>query len=306
MRTQLFSLFAGSLFAFMGCSSSATGSSEVASVGQQEIGKSTFAANKPVINNQTPLLLQFRHVVRSATMTVRVQNVTKAEASATDAINAAGGYVESASSTDLAGQHPEVKLKLRVPVDAFEDSMQSLAALGTLQAKAVSSEDVTEQIVDMEQRLKTLRAKESALRGMMGKRGSVAEMQTVFSDLTSVREQIEQIDAKRASAAKLAAYSTIDLSLTQDAQTTVMPQDKDWAKQSWAQATGSSGEAFRVTAGGVMWLVAFSPFWIPVAVAAWFGRKKLAKVARMKFPKAPPVQPTANDQSVRASFKNLT
>ena len=306
MRTQLISLLAGSLFAFMGCSSGSSGAGESTAAAAQETSQTATTAGKTMNVKETPLLLQYRHVVRNATMTVRVGHVTKAETAATDAVNSGGGYVESASSTDLAGQHPEVKLRLRVPVAAFEGSMQTLAGLGTLQAKSVSSDDVTEQIVDMEQRLKTLRAKEAALRGMMAQRGSVAEMQTVFSDLTSVREQIEQIDARRAATAKQAAYSTIDLTLTQDAETTVMPQDKDWAKQSWAQASGSFGGAFRVAAGGLMWLVAFSPFWIPVALAVWFGRKKLAKVATMKFPQPPPVQPASGGQSVRASFKNLT
>lgn len=214
-----------------------------------------------------------RQVIRKADLDVRVENVEKAERAADAVVSAAGGYVESAASTDLASTHPVMKLAVRVPVSAFDSSIAKFEALGVRLSKTISSDDVTNQLVDLDARLKTLHAKEDVFRNMLKNRSQLDDVFNIQNQLTEVRTQIESIAGQRKAQAGLASLSTIGLTLEQNAIANVATTDPNWMAQTWAEASSGASVAFRIFVVAMAWLVAFSPFWIPLLLI-------LRKVAR--------------------------
>lgn len=214
-----------------------------------------------------------RSVIRNGSLSVRVPNVEKAEDEVVRLVQSAGGYVDSAESSDLASATPILTMKLRVPAPQFDRVMNGLEGLGMRLSKKVSSEDVTSSLVDMNARLKIMRAQEEVYRRLLAKSGSQSEMMDVQEKLMNLRGMIESLESQHKTLSRLAALSSIELTLQQSAEDAAMAtSDPNWAKEAWGSATGAIGNVARIAGSFLIWAAVFSPFWIPVL---WFARKSL-------------------------------
>ncbi|MEQ1934557.1 MAG: DUF4349 domain-containing protein, partial [Fimbriimonadaceae bacterium] len=108
-----------------------------------------------------------RDVVRHAELSIRVPNIEKSERAVGETIHNVGGYVEGSETSDLNASTPQISMKLKVPVDRFEDAIQTLETQGHRLSKKTSVEDVTGQLVDYEARLKIMLAQEASMRNML-------------------------------------------------------------------------------------------------------------------------------------------
>ncbi|MCA1992088.1 MAG: DUF4349 domain-containing protein, partial [Coleofasciculus sp. S288] len=66
-------------------------------------------------------------------------------------------------------------MQIRVPQGKLETTLDALAKLGTVQRRNLSGEDVTNQLVDFQARLRNLRKTESSLLQIMNRSGSVGD-----------------------------------------------------------------------------------------------------------------------------------
>lgn len=219
-----------------------------------------------------------RQIIRTASLEVRVKKVDEAEKEALRLTREAGGFVESSSSSGLAGSYPRMDLAIRVPVGRFDDVLQAFSNLGVPMSKTITGEDVTAQLVDLEARLKTLSAQEETLREMLKSTRTVKDMLEVQGRLTDIRTQIEQIAAQRKNMAELAALSTIRLSLIQSSETAlVAAKDQSWATEAWGQASSALMGALRKIGTAAIWLIVYSPIWLVALVLlklAWKGLRR--------------------------------
>ncbi len=260
----------------------------------EKSGKRTEASNAPQLANyakpmspQNTVVIPSRKVIRRAELDIRVENVEKAEKKVSGIIESVGGYTESANSTDLASTHPVMTISIRVPVDLFDGTISRLESLGVRLSKKISSEDVTGRIVDLDAQLKTLTAQAEVYRNMLRGRTQLDEVFNIQQQLANVQTQIEQITSQRKSQAGLAALSTIQLTLEQNAVISQPTGDPNWVAQSWAEATSGSSSVLRLASIFLMWVVAFSPFWIPVLLIL----RRLMKGIRTGIPARPTHQP---------------
>lgn len=213
-----------------------------------------------------------RAVIRKGELTVRVLSVEQTEDKVSALILAAGGYVDSAESSDLAGATPTLSMKLKVPVAKFDSILDQIEALGTRLAKKVGSEDVTASLVDMNARLKIMRAQEDVYRRMLSKSNNSQEMMEVQEKLMNLRGMIESLEGQQKSLSGLAALSTIELTLQQSSESIMAStNDPNWAREAWGGAVGTLGTVARIGGSGLIWALVFSPFWAPIF---WFWRSQ--------------------------------
>lgn len=223
-----------------------------------------------------------RDVVRRATLKVRVPNVEKGEREVSALIRRLGGYVETTASSDLETDHPELTMTLRIPVRAFDEALSGMERLGTRQSKTISSEDVTATLVDYEARLKTMTAHEGVLRNFLMHTQDLSQMSEMEGRIATVRGDIESLAAQRKALGELAALSTVTVTLTQDTAAKPVPRDPNWLAEVWGDSTSQFGHVMQGVTSCLIYLVVFSPFWIPVALIAkrsWKA-KAPANVAR--------------------------
>jgi len=147
-------------------------------------------------------------IIRNGSMQLEVADVPKALASARSSILGVGGYI-GASQQSRTDDEVVATVEYRIPVDRWEDALDALRRLGTEVGEQTDSADVTGQIVDLDARIRNLRASESALVAYLEKSTQLNDMLEIESRLTNVRSQIEQLTAQKASLDDRVAYATL-------------------------------------------------------------------------------------------------
>jgi hypothetical protein len=132
-----------------------------------------------------------------------------------------GGYVESSQLSTQGA--PSATLTIRVPAARLEQSKAGLRKLAVhVDSEKTDAQDVTKQYVDMDARLRNLRAEEAQYLTIMKSAAKVQDMLDVSEKLSSVRGEIEQHQAEFAALSKQVETVAITIALQAQAQADVM------------------------------------------------------------------------------------
>lgn len=148
---------------------------------------------------------------------------------------------------------------VRVPSESYEDFLDSVLGLGTLEYQSEATEDVTQQHVDLSARLENLRAQEARLREFFDAAQNVEEMLAIEKELGRVRGEIESLDAQVTYLERQAAMATVTVELTEP-RAVVTPQGPSWGFVE-AVTNGFRGAAELLT-GALTVAIATSPLWL--------------------------------------------
>ena len=194
------------------------------------------------------------------------------------AVLATGGYI-GASDERRDGDHDAAVITYRIPASRWEDALGSLRGLATkVVAEQTQATEVGGQIVDLEARLRNLRASEQVLVGIAEGTGKVTDLLEVQTRISDVRGQIEQLDGQRAALEDQVSYGTLVTTYgTEVAQV-------EEAKAGWDPATDVDGATATligalqaVTSGaiwfGIVWLPAIVLLVVILLVARWVYRR---------------------------------
>jgi hypothetical protein len=180
-------------------------------------------------------------------------------------------------------------MQIRVPEDKLEDTLNAMAKLGNVQNRGLSAEDVTDQLVDSEARLRNLRKSEEMVLKIMARTGSIGDVLKASQELGKIRESIERIDAQLKSLRNQVAYSTINLTLEAavSARQNPEPSIALQLQESWGKSTYSVGKFTLGLFSLCLWLLAYSPYFLLIA-GGIYGVNRLRKQRVI-----PPVEPKA-------------
>lgn len=170
------------------------------------------------------------------------------------------GFQES-QPTDPSSRQT-ASMQLRIPSQKLDATLDALAKLGSVESRSLTAEDVSDQLVDFQARLKNLRKSEEALLKIMERSGTVRDVLQVSQQLSNTRESIERISAQLKSLQNQVAYSTINLNLqaaVSAAPVSVTPVGLR-VQESWGKATHSVSEFTMGLLSLTIWLFAFSPY----------------------------------------------
>ncbi|NNN32994.1 DUF4349 domain-containing protein [Streptomyces sp. S3(2020)] len=155
------------------------------------------------------------HIIRTAELTVQVKDVPKALAAARTSTENAGGYVGKESTFRDEGGAEETQVTLRVPVDRYADVLAELEGSGKLLERTAKAQDVTEQVVDVESRIKTQRASVARIRELMDQATRLSDVVTLEGELSTRQADLEALLARQASLKDRTSLATITLSLSE-------------------------------------------------------------------------------------------
>jgi hypothetical protein len=120
-----------------------------------------------------------------------------------------GGYVARLSSS--GGEKKSVSMVVKIPESVFYKVLAEIRRIGRVVGEDVSVQDVTEQYIDLEARLKNLRAEEEWLLAAVEKAQSVQDLLMIEKELWRVRGEIERIEAQLKNLERMVAYSSISI-----------------------------------------------------------------------------------------------
>lgn len=118
---------------------------------------------------------------------------------------------------------------VRVPKDSFYDAIGAIEGYGSVKDKRVSSDDITEQYIDLEARLKTYKDTEERLLQILDMAKTVDEVLKVESELSRVRADVESLTGQINYLARMVEMSTITVSLFEPGEPSASPYPVlDW------------------------------------------------------------------------------
>ncbi len=163
-----------------------------------------------------------RSVIQTASLSLLVTKAEETVQAVTDLVLGAGGFVENIDLFEVSEDVKNGSMVVRVPEDKLRTMTESIKGLAIrVEHESLNSQDVTDQIVDLEARLKNLRASEVQLRTLLARAGEIADILEVERELTRTRGEIEQYQAQLESVKSRVSYSIISLELTSEPDTKV-------------------------------------------------------------------------------------
>jgi hypothetical protein len=230
-----------------------------------------------------PASAKHHRLAKKARLDLLVRDVERSLKQAQSVVRDAGGDVVALddSSPHTGDAIHEAKLDVEVPANALDATLDRLAAIGTVQNRAIDADDVDATIVDEEARLRNLRREEADLRNLMDKGGKVDEILTVQQNLSDVRGQIEELDAQHAHDLHRVATSTISLAISEDRPNAVPAKPGPTARIDGAWHSGLNALADTVVAllTTIVWCVAYAPFPLALGGLAYLATRLLKKRA---------------------------
>jgi hypothetical protein len=184
-----------------------------ASTESAKVAQSTTSGS-PASSNVPAALPQERMVIKSATLMVKVRDVTAAFARATQLAENGGGYVQSSTQYAESGERADVTI--RVPPKGFLPLIASLESLGTSTSKSISGEDVTQEYYDLSAEMENLTEVRARLFQLLKKAVKVQDAIDVEQELERVGTSLNQVKGRMKYLETMADMSTISLSLYTD------------------------------------------------------------------------------------------
>jgi len=216
-----------------------------------------------------------RYLIRNATLSIEVRDARQASRTLIAAVGAARGYVsDTHESADELGRRSAV-ITVRVPFGQFDGALQQIEALGKVQEKQVTAEDVTEEFVDSQAKLRNLQRTEIRLLAHLDHSGRLPDILLVEKELNRVRGEVEQLEGRLRFLAHRVAYSTLAVTLSEAPRPQPVVPPASYSSGKVASDAMRSLVAFgQVVWTTAIWIAIWAVVWVPLAVVAWFAYRR--------------------------------
>ncbi|MET8338058.1 DUF4349 domain-containing protein [Streptosporangium canum] len=254
--------------------------------GGADAGESAARPEKPrARTEQVKVVPQDRAIIYTAEMTVRAKDVTGAADRARQIVTAAGGHLAMEKSDAYSGGEGSAMLVFKIPPGGYPGVLERLGKeLGTRESLQQNTEDVTEQVADVESRLRSAKSALDSLRALLKKADTIGEVLDVEREISGRESDLEALQARQKSLASQTSLATLTLNLVGPA--TVIPEEED-EPSGFLGGLRSGWEGFvtalkiGLTVLGVLlpWLIVIVPLWLLVAFMLRRSRRNGARRA---------------------------
>ena len=232
-------------------------------------GKKEGAVDQAVVNApQAPL------IIYTAALELVVDDLDVAAPEVDRLIAAQKGFVAKSEVKGNSGRRRTATYTIRVPVNQFTGLKSGLLGLGTPERNVVDTQDVTEEFVDVEARIKNLKEQEDKLNELLKEKRKEEKLEDVIkvSDrVYLVRGDIERAQGRLNYLRNRVDLSTINLTLREVKD--YKPPTAPTFGNNIRDAFGSSWDALVNFGSGIVLiavsLVPWAPLWLPALVATW-------------------------------------
>jgi hypothetical protein len=206
-----------------------------------------------------------RKIIRNGELTIETNAPADGQRQIAAIAEAHGGFVVTSeiSHNESGRQTPEsvtVTVIARVPSAQFQTVLEKIRGIGgRIKQDKTTSQDVTEEYIDLEARLRAKRALEAQFLEIMKQARKISDALEVQSQLADVRVEIEQLEGRRRFLEHQSALSTITVTLRTPAP--VVTASPSGFVQSLRQ---SFGDSIDVAAAIILGLIRLIVILLPI------------------------------------------
>ncbi|MDQ7858303.1 MAG: DUF4349 domain-containing protein [Armatimonadota bacterium] len=168
----------------------------------------------PAVPGSAAGLPALRQVVRTGQLAIEVERFDEAARRLLQLAEGAGGFVAESATSEQGGARRGTYV-LRVPAARFGEVLQQVETLGTVQRRAVSGQDVSEEFVDLDARIRNLERQEARLLSFMDRATKIADLMAIENEVTRVRGEIERLTGRHRVLANRVELATVHVELSE-------------------------------------------------------------------------------------------
>ncbi|NER37932.1 MAG: DUF4349 domain-containing protein [Oscillatoria sp. SIO1A7] len=220
-------------------------------------------------------------LIKEAELSVLVESIADAIQTVSNLVKQQQGDLlefQDNKPVDTRSRHT-AHMQIRVPQQRLEATINALAELGKVRNRSLTARDVSDQLVDLDARLRNLRKQEELVLKIMERSGKVGEVLEAARELSNTREAIERIDAQLKNLQNQVAYSKISLYLEAPALETGQPSLSLGLQlsETWGNAVSSVRGFSLGLVKLFLYLLVFSPYLLLLSGGVWTLRKATKK-----------------------------
>lgn len=214
-----------------------------------------------------------RQIVSTAEVELIAADADAVAREAADLATEVGGFLSGQETSRVGGTR--TTLVLRVPAEEFGTVLDGLAGLADLTAQRVETDEVTEQVVDLESRITTAEASVVRLRALLDRSGTVAEVAQVEAELLARETTLETLRGQLRTIRQQVALATISVQIESEDAAPVV--DEDDGLPSFLGGLTAGWDALLLTLAGAGALIGVVLPWLLLAtllgLPAWWVRR---------------------------------
>jgi hypothetical protein len=218
-----------------------------------------------------------RMIIRIGTMSVEVDKFDDAAGKVTEIVKRNGGFISNSTSSLNSSGKKQGTLVLKVPADKYDELITEVSTVGKVMNQNINANDITEEYIDLEARIKTQRELESRLIKLLAeKTARLTDVVEVEQKLASVRQVIESIDGKMRHMKNQSEMSTLTLSLYEPAILQTSSGGGFFYELGQGVKKGLKGFT-EILSGMITLIIALLPIIILVIIILWIIKRIIKK-----------------------------
>ncbi|WP_248961225.1 DUF4349 domain-containing protein [Sphaerisporangium perillae] len=211
-----------------------------------------------------------RAIVYTGELTVRAKDVTAAADTAKGIVTEAGGRLDREQATSVGGRD-DATLVFKIPPDRYPSVVDRLGKeLGKRESLNLGTEDVTEEIADVDSRVKSAKAGLAQVRTFLKRAGDIKEVLQVEREISTREADLEALQARQRSLATQTASGTLTLHLVNTPPPAPVvkkpkPQPANFLsglKTGWNALTTTVRVSLAIFGALLPWLVVLAVLWL--------------------------------------------
>jgi hypothetical protein len=184
------------------------------------------------MNSEASIPPSERMVIYHADIQLQVKNYEKARTELEHKATELGGYLVESTTNRYGDEQLSGMMVFRIPQKHFSSFLQNAEdAAAEVTTRHVRGQDVTEEFVDLESRLRSKKAVETRLLSFLEAAEKTEDLLKISSDLSKVQEEIEQLTGRMNYLQNQTSFSTVTITLEESS--ILVPDIEDKELNTW-------------------------------------------------------------------------
>lgn len=230
-----------------------------------------------VQDEKLPDVKDQRMIIRTGSLSIEVDKFDDAENKINDVVKKYSGFIANSKSTVNSSGNKSGTITVKVPADKYDALIAEVTKIGKVMSQNIQANDVTEEYVDLESRLKTQKELEQRLIKLLNEKASkLSDVIEVEEKLAAVRQKIESFEGKMKLLKSQSDLSTLTISVYEPSMISTSSGGGFFYELGQAVKKGLSGFT-NVLAVSITFLIAIIPLAGFALIIFWIIRKIIRK-----------------------------
>jgi DNA repair exonuclease SbcCD ATPase subunit len=210
-------------------------------------------------------------IITSANLNMEVENLEKFEAELKTLLSQFKANVSNQNRNDY-DRRLESNFTIRVPSSSFDELFEALKPLAKrIENQSLNLQDVTEQFIDVESRIKNRKVLEERYRELLKQAKNVNDILTIERQLNQIRSEIESQEGRLKYLNDQVDMSTIQLNAFEIKPFVYQPEPTDSFGQ---QILKSLSDGWSGLIHGIIWIISLWPFALVIGFILFLFKRR--------------------------------